>query len=299
MAAVTDHAYHNWPAHQKATREFYQPGRFVSILAFEGGASADHMNIYYRRDDMEPYKGWATTVPGFYQLVRDTYDVSKKEVIVGPHHFTYARGDDRYPMALIAQNEDVNRFVEVYSTHGASEYLGNPRALNGASAAQKDKFLQAGLAKGLKFGVIGSGDLHDGHPGHSFTIKSNTNGLVAFLAKDLTREAIWDAFWNYHVYATSFERIYMEFTINGQIMGSSLKSQAPIKIQYTIIGQDDDLSVVLLRDNKEIRRDKTKSGVVEVKLTDKPAAGDHFYYLRVEQQNGERAWSTPIWISRK
>jgi hypothetical protein len=299
VAATADHAYHDWPGHQKAVREFYQPGRFVTILGFEGGASVDHMNIYYKRDDMEPYKGWATTVPQFYQFIRNTYDISKKEVIVGPHHFTYPRGDDRYPMDLVAQNEDVNRFVEVYSCHGASEYLGNPRPLHGASAVQKDKFLQAGLAKGCKFGVIGSGDDHSGHPGHAFRENGYSNGLVAFLAKDLTRESIWDAFWNYHVYATSFERIYIEFTINGQIMGSSLKSQAPLKIQYYIIGQDDNLSVVLLRDNQEIRRDKTKSGVVEVKFSDSPASGDHFYYLRVEQKNGERAWSTPIWVSTK
>ncbi len=36
--------------------------------------------------------------------------------------------------------------------------------------------------------------------------------------------------------------------------------------------------------------------VGDVAFEDSPGAGTSFYYLRVVQSNGERAWSTPIWV---
>ena len=40
-------------------------------------------------------------------------------------------------------------------------------------------------------------------------------------------------------------------------------------------------------------------GLIHVTFDDTPPPGDTFYYLRVTQPNGERAWSTPIWVTRE
>ena len=58
------------------------------------------------------------------------------------------------------------------------------------------------------------------------------------------------------------------------------------------------MEVFLIRNNQELRVDTTMNGVVEVEMEDTPPKDDNFYYLRVVQDNGERAWSTPIWIRR-
>ena len=29
----------------------------------------------------------------------------------------------------------------------------------------------------------------------------------------------------------------------------------------------------------------------------KPAAGTHYYYVRVTQQDGQMAWSSPMWVT--
>ena len=83
-----------------------------------------------------------------------------------------------------------------------------------------------------------------------------------------------------------------------QIMGSDITAK-DCNIAYTVIGKTDTLEAILIRDNEELRRDKTDNGGVEVSLIDTPPPGEHFYYLRVEQDNGERAWSTPIWATKK
>lgn len=294
VCALTDHGHFEWPATIAAVKEFNQPGRYVTILAQEGGTGPDHVNLYYRDDTTNHIASWPSSLAEFRQIVAGQYDIKNREVITGPHHFTYHRGEADYPFVLF--KDEHARFVEVYSTHGASEYLGNPRPLHGACDA--DKFMQAGLARGLKFGVIASGDSHDGHPGHSIW-PTYPSGLVAFLAPDLTRGAIWDAFWNRKVYATSFDRIYIEFSIDGQMMGSDVAAKGACRVKYYVIGQTDKVRVDLIRNNKAIRTSSSDKGVVEVSFKDTLPAGESFYYLRVTQADGEQAWSTPIWVKRK
>ncbi|HOX39194.1 MAG TPA: hypothetical protein PL033_14510 [Candidatus Brocadiia bacterium] len=294
VCALTDHGHFDWPQTVAAVKKFHEPGRFVTILAQEAGAGEDHMNLYFRRDDAPHIGTWASRYNQFNEIVFNQYNKDGREVITGPHHFTYPRGDARYPFG--AFDDRTARFVEVYSSHGTSEYPGNPRPLPGAKDA--DKFMQSGLAKGLRFGVIGSSDNHDSHPGRTIWGRY-PGGHIAFIAEELTREAIWDALWHRRVYAASFDRIYMEFTINSQPMGSEIEVSNPCFIRYRVIGQTDVLTARLIRDNEEIRADRTDTGVIEIETDDDPPLGrDSFYYLRVEQDNGERAWSTPIWVLR-
>jgi hypothetical protein len=292
VCALTDHGHFDWPQTIEAVKEFHEPGRFVTLLAQEAGAKSDHLNLYFRHDDTPHIEGWATRYDQFYEMVYSQYNAGEEpEVIVGPHHFTYDRGDERYPFGLF--DTRVARFVEVYSSHGTSEYLGNRRPCPGGR--DERKFLQAGLAKGLRFGVIASSDNHDSHPGRSGWGRY-PGGLVAFVAEELTREAIWQALWNRQVYATSLERIYLEFTIDDETIGGEVRANGAVRVRYLVIGQTDNLEVLLIRNNEEHRVDETESGVVEVEFEETPPAGESFYYLRVVQDNGERAWSTPIWV---
>lgn len=292
VCALTDHGHFDWPANIAAVQKYHDPYRYVALLAQEGGARMDHLNYYYRGDTTPHIEGWPPDYGVLLNTLYEQYnDGAEPQVITGPHHFTYDRGDDRYPFGI--WDDRVARFVEVYSSHGTSEYLGNPRPCQGAK--DESKFMQAGLAKGLRFGVIGASDNHDSKPGR--TIWGHyPGGLNAFLAPELTREDIWKALWNRHVYATSFDRIYMEFTLDGEPMGSDLERDGAVTLHYYVLGKTDNLTVHLLRNNEEIRVDETGNGLVEVTIEDTPPADDNFYYLRVVQDNGERAWSTPIWV---
>ena len=295
VCALTDHGHFDWPQTIDAVKRFYAPGRYVTLLAQEAGAGSDHMNYYFRGDDTPHVNRWTADYADLYEIIFNQYNSGvKPEVITGPHHFSYDRGDDRYPFGLF--DTRTARFVEVYSSHGTSEFLGNARPCKGAK--DERKFLQYGLAQGLRFGVIGSSDNHDSHPGR--TIWGHyPGGLAAFLAPELTREFIWDALWNRRVYATSFDRIYTEFSVNGQPMGSEVAVEGACRIEYFVIGRDDSVTVQLIRNNEECRSDTTFGGVVDVSFEETPPEGVSFYYLRVLQANGERAWSSPIWVTRE
>jgi len=291
VCALTDHGHFDWQQNINSVKKFYEPGKYVTLLAQESGAGHDHMNFYFLHDNTDHIKSWPKKYDQLYEILHKQYNTGTPEVITGPHHFTYHRGDDRYPFGIF--DTRTARFVEVYSSHGTSEYLGNPRPC--AGACDKEKFMQAGLEMGRRFGVIGSSDTHASNPGRSIW-GHYKSGLVAFLAKELTREAIWNALWNYDVYATSFDRIYVEFTINGQEMGEEITAKGKCKIKYYVIGKTDNIKVFLIHNNKECRVDSSKTGLVEIDFEHTPAKGNNFYYLRVVQDNGERAWSTPIWV---
>jgi len=295
VCALTDHGHFDWPQTQAAVREFHEPGRYVTILGQEGGSGFGHMNLYFRDDDEEHISAWPKTYESFLKHVLEQYGAEGR-MITGPHHFTYRGNGKTYPFESFDQR--IARFVEVCSMHGTSEYFGNPRLLSGANREQKGDFLQAGLAGGLRFGVIGSSDCHASHPGRT-KYGRYAGGLVAFVARELTREAIWDSFWNYHVYATTFDRVYMEFTIDDRIVGNEVSTDSVCRVKYYVIGRTDNMAVFLIRNNEEIRKDSTDTGVVEVSFRDYAPVGENFYYLRVVQDNGEQAWSTPIWVTRE
>jgi hypothetical protein len=290
VCAVTDHGYFDWPQTKNSAKKFYQPHKFVTILGQEGGTT-DHINYYFKSFDEDHIQTWPSTLEGVIEQLNKQYDVKNRAVIAGPHHFTYNRGSDDYPFGI--WDEKIFRFVEVCSAHGTSEYLGNPNPCPGA--CQEFKFMQAGLAKGRKFGVIGSSDTHSSQPGRN-SWGDYRGGLVAFLAEELTFDSIWDAFYSYRVYAAALERIYIDFKINGSPMGTTVKSSPSNTAAYTVIGKTDKLGVTLIHNNKEIRTDSCDNGIVKIETELAAETGSNFAYLRVVEDNSQRAWSTPIWI---
>jgi len=296
VCAASEHGHPDWPQSIDAVKEFYEAGRFVTILAQEVGGKYGTSQLYFRDDCEDHISAWPPTYEEFLAHILEQYGADGR-VITTPIMLAYTPGSDDWPFGRF--DERTQRAVELYSMHGCSEYPGNPRELPlMGHDPPRLKYLQAGLAKGLRFGVMATSDNHDSHPGRSI-FGTYPGGMTAFVAKELTREGIWDAFWNRRVYATSFDRIYMEFTVNGHIMGSDVTTHGPCRVEYYVIALTDNVEVFLIRNNEEIRKDTSANGVVDVRFEDDPPAGTSSYYLRVVQDNGERAWSTPIWVARE
>ena len=299
IIALTDHGHFDWPANIEAVKSFYEPGEYVTLLAQEAGTSSGHMNLYYRRDDTAHIARWHSSYQEFLDETVEQYNSNSQtpEAMTAPHHFAYPTNDLRnlnYPFEI--WDDRIARFIEVYSSHGTSEYIGNPRPL-GVTSQDPNKYMQGALAMGLKFGVIGASDNHDSRPGRSIW-GPYPGGLAGVWAQNLTRESVWNSLWNRSTYGTSIDRIYMDFAINGEQMGSEIEANQPINISAYIIGKTDNLKAVLIKNNEEIHTEFSSNGVIEIDFTDDPVIGSHNYYIRVTQDNGERAWSTPIWVSR-
>ncbi len=81
-------------------------------------------------------------------------------------------------------------------------------------------------------------------------------------------------------------------------MGDKFRAREKQKIRVRAAGTGEIAAVHLIRDGKFIYAARPGSREVDLEYLDAEAGpGDHWYYVRIEQANGELAWSSPIWVT--
>ena len=302
-----------WEKYLRAATKAHAPGKFIVFYGYEW-AGQGHTNAYFLAEndainiygkcillgrhpkDAPEFRIPCNKEKRFLKLIK----FLKKPVFCITH----------FHSAYIAPVDDsVVWLHEVYSMHQQ-----NPL----------DKKLQTILSQGLKIGVVAGSDSHrlpigslcpdpdkvwrqpiyiDGHIG-SQSIQKKC-GLQAVFASALNRPNLYNSMKQRFTYGTTGARIVLLFEINGAQMGKVIPADAGTKLDMTVrIGGTAELTEVrvLKYDGKTWStpiRD-TDIGVMTYDLEYKlpPLKTDLVYYLRVTQKDGERAWSSPIWIRK-
>lgn len=150
------------------------------------------------------------------------------------------------------------------------------------------------LDRGGKTGFVKGTDTHDGKPA----------ARTAVLAKQLTRDAVFDALRNRRNYAVSNARIWLSFKIDGHEMGEVMETAGNPTIDVDIRGTDKIEEVVVIRNGAALHSLNPRTERVKFTYVDRSFHSDSYYYLRVtqvdndEHGNPSRAWSSPIWATR-
>ena len=127
-------------------------------------------------------------------------------------------------------------------------------------------------------------------------------GLAAVWAPRLTREALFDALRNRRCYGTTGARIILQFSLDDQPMGSILTGydrERARELVVDVMGTDGVARIEIVRDGKValVERPLRARDAVGVHWRDEtPLAASFCYYVRVVQVDGQRAWSSPIWV---
>ncbi len=279
-----------------ATKRFHQPGKFVTLFGMESGSWQGHHNWYLRSGnplDMHDRRDRH----GSTENVMDYFRSRKTAVMVLPHHFALLQPTD-WRMA----DRDYYRLVEVYSNHGSSEepgkwwrlpsYTGSGNSYRESGAVKGCTWRDA-LARGRRLGAIGAGDAHSGRPG--------LTGVACALAEKLDREPVFDAMYARRCYATTNKRIVMDYSINDALMGQELflKTGAAVKLAVRANACDKIKRIDIVSDGKVIDT-IDGGGTMDLTIERELAEYDgksHYYYLRLLQMDGHRAWTSPIWLS--
>jgi hypothetical protein len=70
-------------------------------------------------------------------------------------------------------------------------------------------------------------------------------------------------------------------------------------LKFRVVGTDSIKKIDIVRDNKDIYSIAPKSGSARLTFVDREKRnGVSFYYLRITQEDGHVAWSSPIWVIR-
>lgn len=150
------------------------------------------------------------------------------------------------------------------------------------------------LDHGGKTGLVGGSDTHDGAPA----------ARTAVLARDLTREAIFDALRHRRNYAVSHARIGLDVRINGHFMGEDIETAGAPDLVVEVEGTDRIEELLIIRDGKPLHRLRPGTRSFRFAQKDETFSASSYYFVRVTQAdadehgNPSRAWSSPIWVKR-
>jgi hypothetical protein len=210
---------------QAHVARFHQPGRFVTFHGYEWSGNTPaggDRNVYYLHGG-PLHRSSHAQVP-------DTSDVES----------------DRYPadrlFATFQGREDVLLVPHIGGRHANLAYHApelEPVIELASQWGRFEWFARDALERGLRVGFIGGSDDHSGRPGWSAPTLAHhgvRGGLTAFLATDLTREALWEALRARRCYGTSGARIVVDVTVDGHPMGSECTASAPPRVRCRVIG---------------------------------------------------------------
>lgn len=231
-----------WQAINETASRHHEPGEFVTLTGYEWHGDrrryGDNNVIYFGGDgelDPEPE-------------LPDLYDTLKgKKALVIPHHIGYQkkrRGKDWDYF-----EEDLSPVAEIFSYHGSSELEPSRLKLNNNPSmgpGQSRSLWQEGLDRGYRVGAIASND-GPGLPG------GYGNGLAGVLADSLTRDDLYRAIKNRRTYAVTGDRIKLDYHVNGEPMGSVLKSSDEVKVDFEVNCPDELDRVELILNGKRVR----------------------------------------------
>jgi len=281
---VPDAVHEWWELYREAAKKVDEPGRYVPLLGCEWRDTerqGGDRNIVWRDLDAPvPDPTWK--IGQMYQRFRG------QPVMIVPH----VGGTIAMPYQ---HDPQVETLCEMVSGHGNFEW-----------------FAQAYLSKGYKVGLIGGSDGHRGTPGHprvpglaggrfANLLRLRDMGwsggpLLGVLAERLDRDALWEAFRARRTYASTGARALLEFRVNGATMGAETQATRNVEIAWRVEGTTPIERVDLIRDQFGIMRWECGATGETAMLIDRPPDGTHYYYLRVEQRDGEMLWSSPVWV---
>lgn len=239
-----DESKRRWQELLEMVREFNTPQSLVTFPGYEWHST--HMGDYhvlFPYDDDKATLYQANTLEELQDFVRQS------GAIMIPHHPGNVEG---YRGANFEKlDPGVSPILEVYSEWGnaVSDRGPYPYIRHSLGGRWTKNTLEYRLAQGDRLGVIASTDDHFGKAG------AYSQGLAVVLAQELSREAIFDAFWNRRTYAVTGDRIELSFTLNEQVMGQELPYVTEREIDVEVTGWDQVKMVEVLKNNRVIHRD--------------------------------------------
>jgi hypothetical protein len=321
---------YEWWLNQKLVDVFYAPGFFNSMYAYEREQKwpFGHRNVIFaKRGGPIVYIQRMNYLASPWQKVLPVATEGPAELT--PQELWDVLVRCKLPVTAISHTgatgmgTDWNQFKSIdHRVENVLEIFQGARvSYEGKGAPQPT----VGLREGEKYTVANTvaGDPLPGDPIQSFIDKDNglyQNALSlghklgvwadsdhisqhtsfgGVYVKDFTREGIIEGL-NARRTIAATDKIFVEFTCNGHLLGTEIELTGKPQLAWKIDGTANVKRVTLVRNEENYRQWQPGSKTVAETFEDEaPIAGENRYYLRVEQVDGNMAWSSPVWVQVK
>lgn len=309
-----------WKSMVQNSLEFNEDDRFTTFLGSQWNGSA-HKEGVRQIVQLKEAKQILRKKDSKITSLDKLYKASSPKEILSIPSFTMGKGHE---FDFKAWDPDFERVVEIYNSWGSSECTqkeGNPIPItsSGKKGAQEsaEGSIQKALCQNCRFGFVAGGLDDRGIYADFFDCgqEQYPPGLTAIIAGEHTRASLAEALFQRSCYATTGERMIVGIYLAGQGMGKELstveKPGLMINRHLTgyVAGTSNIVKVEILRNGKVIHTYEPNSGysfefafddmigLEKVTLPSKDKRAPFvFYYIRVTQEDGHMAWSSPIWI---
>ena len=253
-----------------------------------------HRNVMFARRGIRPLPRLGNKQPVLYGTAEEgspdiklLYDYLKHfKGICASHTSGTGMGTDWRD-----NDPEVEPIVEIYQGHRRNyEHFGAPRSATKATAIggyQPAGFVWNALGKGYRLGFQSSSDHVSTHMSYAIV-----------LAEDTSRQAIIDAFKQRHCYAAT-DNILLLARSGNHLMGDAFETSERPKLTVEVRGTAPVAKLNIIRDNKYVYIAEPNEREVKLTFTDMDAQAGKtsYYYVRVDQDDGNLAWGSPMWIT--
>lgn len=290
-----------WPLVRQAALDANQDGKFVVFQGTEIGDNTDgHRNTIFATEKPEPLVEASpikerplAAIPA--HMAQELYH-GRDDVLLIYHHTKVWNNWSRWDPA-------VESILEIYSAWGSCE---KPGAEMWGNLAEQTGGAQEAWSKGYRLGVVANSDTHTGTPGRVLALAERddmlmySNGIAGVWSEELTRPEIFKSLKARRCYGTTGVKIIIEVFLLECPMGSEVQWEDPEnarELRLNIYGTDRIETVDIVKNNEDVHTFRPEKDLLEDSWSDKTRAvsGD-YYYLRVTQRDGHKAWTSPIWV---
>ena len=299
--AITDHQAgfdqeFTWWQNQILVDLFQVAGAFTPLYAYERSVlyPNGHRNVIFDHPGVRTLPIPAEEQAGKVGAAKLYEYLRQNNGITMPHSSATSQGTDWRD-----NGGDLEPLIEIYQGYRTSyEYEGAPRAATAnnpqvqKSGWQPEGFWWNALAKGYKLGVQSSSDHWSTHISYA-----------CLLAEKFTREGLVDAIRKRHAYGAT-DNILLEFRASAggaeHIMGDAFTAPASPRFTVRVQGTGPIKQVDVIKNGKFIYVARPGEKQARFELTDGEfGAGESWYYARVLQEDGQLAWSSPMWVRKQ
>jgi hypothetical protein len=301
VVALTDHDHWGmqfldqhprmWEEIRAESARFHEPGRFVTLLGFEWTSWIyGHRHVLFFDNDG----------PLLSSIDDATSTPARLWAALRPYRaLTIAHHSAGGPIAVdwsIEPDSSFEPVTEVVSVHGSSEAEDTPGRIYAAVAGN---YVRDALRRGYRLGFVGSGDSHDGHPGLTH-LAGPSGGLAGIFSDELTRESVYAALRARRTYATNGPRIFLSVTLDDQLMGAALSAvadeNATKRLIARVVATAPIAHVDIVRSGAVVEQVEVADTIANVQRDLRALRAGEYVYVRVVQENGGAAWSSPFFV---
>ena len=291
MSLATEYSQETWASYKQAVADFNASQSVVVALGgfemtWSGGPG--HINtwntpgIVSRNNSTLNNKTGDAGLKAYYALLSETEGVDSLSQL-------------NHPGSTFGTFADFAYWDPVIDSRVFLVEVGNGEGQVGAGGYYPSyEYYTMALDKGWHVAPTNNQDNHKGKWGNA------NDARDVILTDDFSEAGIYEAIRNYRVYATEDKNLEITYTLNGQLMGSSIDVPEAVNIAVTVSDPDASDSIskveVIANSGKVVYTWNDPAQLAAGALNVELAPDYSYYYIRVTEGDGDLAVTAPVWV---